>query len=442
MKPKYASEIHTIRRFYARSLKNFRDLYIYLPPSYGLQPERHYPVLYMHDGQNIFDGSSSYSGSGWEMHRVTDDLIARQQIEEILIVGIAHQNDQRLSEYAHTDGSFEGHPIKGKGLLYEAFLIEDVKPFIEANYRVLSGPENTALMGSSMGGLVTFNIGLRHPKLFGKLGVVSPSFWWGGDATLKQVSKLSRNQLPVRLWIDMGDSEGPFMEGFTEVIQALLSKGISPQEAMAHRIVHGAIHSEADWMRRVHCPLLYFFGLIGYPERMELHGRDLIGVEGAPCRINPVVFYSSGFSVTPHPVVFESSSPVVLTVDAENTLCPHEAGVATLTARWEHLKVCRQYSVIPSLPSEVMLTIKVSVPEDTTGDSVYLGTYAPDEYILEETEEGFVTQLTLKRDTLFSFKFTQGSWGNVEKDRDGRDISARRILIVEDATVHFTVESW
>lgn len=435
-------EIHTLHRFYARALNNFRNLYIYLPPSYASQPDRRYPVLYMQDGQNIFSGESSYSGAGWEIHRVADELIARGQIEEIIIVGIAHQNEQRLSEYAHADGSFQGHPVKGKGLLYEAFLIEDVKPFIESNYRVLAGPEHTALMGSSMGGLVTFNIGLRRPDLFGKLGVLSPSFWWGGDATLQTVKRLPKNRLPARLWLDMGDAEGHFNDGFTEVVQALYRKGIRPQEELACWVIPGGTHSEVDWMRRAHCPLLYLFGDIGFPERLELHGRDLIGLEGPGCQVRPMVVYSTGFCITPHPVAFNSSRPEVLTVAPDLTLQPHRAGEATLEACWEHLRTCRHYAVTESLSPEVTLTLTVSVPEGTAGEAVYIGTYSPTEHPLQETDDGFAVRLTLKRDSLLSFKFTRGSWDTVEKTASGADIPSRRLHATEDATVHLTVEGW
>lgn len=439
----YRSEIQTIHRFYARALNNFRSLYVYLPPSYHLQPDRRFPVLYMHDGQNIFSGESSYSGSGWEVHRVADELIARRQIQELIIVGIAHQNDQRLSEYAHSDGSFQGHPVKGRGLQYESFLIDDVKPFVESNYRVLPGPESTALMGSSMGGLVTFNIGLRRPEVFGKLGVVSPSFWWGGQgAVLKQVQKLSQTQLPKRLWIDMGDAEGHFQEGFTEVIRALQQKGIRPQEEMACWVIPGGIHSEVDWMHRVHCPLLYFFGEVGFPERLELHGRDLIGIQGLPYRINPVAIYSSGFALTPHPVVLESSREDILTIAPDYTLIPRQPGEALITARWDHLRTSRQYAVTPSLSPEVTITVDVTVPEDTGEEPVFMGIFSPTDHVLWETDWGFTVQLTLKRDSVLSFKFTRGSWDAVEKDSQGGEIPSRRLLASEDATFHFTIESW
>lgn len=442
MIPTYQSEIQIVHRFYSRALNNFRCLRIYLPPSYHLQPDRHYPVLYMHDGQNIFSGDSSYSGAGWEIHHAADELIARRQMQELIIVGIDHQNDQRLSEFAHTDGSFNGHPVKGKGLKYESFLIEDVKPYIESNYRALPGPENTALMGSSMGGLVTFNIGLRHPKVFGKLGVLSPSFWWGGDATLRQVRKLTRNHLPKRMWIDIGDAENHFGEGFTEVVQTLLEKGIKPQDEMACWVIPGGIHSETDWMHRVHCPLLYFFGEVGFPERMELHGRDLIGVRGSEYRINPVAIYSSGFCITPHPVQFESSRPDILTVDPNYTLRPHQPGETVLTAGWEHLRISRRYAVTEFLSQEVTITVEVTVPEETAGESVFIGTFGPADHQLEETDEGFTGKLVLKRDSIMNFKFTRGSWDAVERDSSGHDIPSRRILASEDATVHFTVESW
>jgi predicted alpha/beta superfamily hydrolase len=256
----YQSELTTIKRFYSRALDNFRTLRLYLPPSYWLEPERCFPVLYMHDGQNIFGGEYSYSGAGWEIHQVADELIEQQRIEEIVIVGIDNMESERLSEYAHTDGSFEGSSVPGKGLLYEKFLLEDIKPFIEANYRVLGDPENIALMGSSMGGLITLNIGLRHPDVFKKLGVLSPSFWWDTDHILETVRQLPKDELPARMWIDMGDAERNFKRGFFEVVQMFWYRGVVRHHQMACWVIPGGVHSEVDWMYRAQGPLLYFFG--------------------------------------------------------------------------------------------------------------------------------------------------------------------------------------
>jgi pimeloyl-ACP methyl ester carboxylesterase len=231
-------------------------------------------------------------------------------------------------------------------LLYESFLLEDVKPFIEANFRVLDGREHTGLMGSSMGGLVTFQIGLRHPEVFGKLGVLSPSFWWNPQRTLRQIDRLPKKKLPTRLWIDMGDAEGPLMEDFVIVLTRLRQKGIKPQEEMACWMVPEGTHSETAWMNRVYCPLLYLFGEPGYPEQLVLDGSSQVSLQEPPRRILLTALYTSGFCLSPHPVRFTSSRPGVLKVGSNQTLQPRKIGETVITASWEGLKVSRRYSVV------------------------------------------------------------------------------------------------
>jgi len=335
----------SIHRFYSRALKNFRSLYIYLPPSYGFEPDRRYPVLYMHDGQNIFDGSRSYSGDGWEIHQTADELIAAGLMEEILIVGIAHQNERRLSEYAHMDGAYQGSSVKGRGLQYESFLLNDVKPFIEANFRVLPGKENTGLMGSSMGGLVSFNIGLRHPEVFGKLGVLSPSFWWNPGKTLKQIKRLPNSKMPTRMWMDMGEQEGQLSQDFSMMVKQLRKKGISESENMACWLVPEGSHSEKAWMSRVHCPLLYLFGETGKPEQLMIDDLPLVKIKERKRQMLITAVYNTGFCHTPYPVRYISSRPDILSVTDEGVFMPHQSGEAVITVLWDKLEVSQNYQV-------------------------------------------------------------------------------------------------
>ncbi|WP_422484941.1 alpha/beta hydrolase [Gudongella sp. DL1XJH-153] len=250
-----------IQEFPSRSLNNTREINIYIPSSYYGSTEESYPVLYMHDGQNIFDGERAYAGVGWSVHEVLDELVERGMIRELIIVGIDNMQKDRLSEYAHTNSRFKRERIKGKGKLYERFLIEELKPFIDSNFRTLSGPENAGLMGSSMGGLVTFNIGFRNPHVFGRLGIISPSFWWGTRANLKTVDMNQDAIINSRIWIDMGTKEGGLDRSFDSVVERILSKCDGSKENIEAHWIMGAGHTELDWQRRVHWPLIHLFGL-------------------------------------------------------------------------------------------------------------------------------------------------------------------------------------
>lgn len=337
-----------LHRFYSRALNNFRSLYIYLPPSYRIEPERYYPVLYMHDGQNIFTGEASYSGMGWEIHQTAQELIQGGAMEEIIIVGIANIGEQRLNEYAHYDYHTFGKNVKGRGALYERFVLEDVMPFIEANFRVMTGPENTGLMGSSMGGLITFMMGTHHPDVFGKLGIVSPSFWWSPTDLMPYVDSLDPAGMPDKLWIDMGDSEGGLKEGFDAVLGRLLELRDNPKSnfEMEAWIVPGGKHSEYDWQMRAHCPLLYLFGDIGTPANLELHAPDTVHQGDLTHFLRPVLAYDSGFCVTPFEAKCWSASPEILSLGWNLQLYPNAAGTAVLHGVFDQFKAACKCSVI------------------------------------------------------------------------------------------------
>lgn len=250
-----------IEEFYSHILNNTREINIYLPPSYYESTDKSYPVLYMHDGQNIFDGERAYAGVGWMVHETHDDLVERGMIREIIIVGIDNMEQDRLSEYSHFNGKYKRERIQAKGWLYERFLIEELKPFIDENFRTLTNPEDTGLMGSSMGGLVTFNIGFRNPDVFGRLGIISPSFWWSTRENIKTVYMHQDAIENSRMWIDMGTREGNLDKSFDKVVEHILSIYDSSKGGIEAHWIIGAAHTEADWQRRVHWPLIHLFGL-------------------------------------------------------------------------------------------------------------------------------------------------------------------------------------
>ncbi|MGV2686533.1 esterase, partial [Clostridium perfringens] len=139
-------------------LNNERDMFIYLPVSYENDVEKRYPVLYMHDGQHMF--FEDHKGESWDIHTTVDALVSEGKMKEIIVVAISHVEDTRISEYMHANP--DGHNIfntTNQGELYEEFLIKEVKPYIDKEYRTLPDKRNTALMGSSAGGLVSYNIG-------------------------------------------------------------------------------------------------------------------------------------------------------------------------------------------------------------------------------------------------------------------------------------------
>lgn len=180
-------------------LKNGRPLFVYLPPSYTRQPEQRYPVLYMQDGQNLFDATTSYS-SEWRVDE-TMQRLSREGLEA-MVVGVPHAGDQRIAEYSPFTDPYHG---AGRADHYLAFLADTVKPLVDRDFRTLPGREHTGIMGSSMGGLVSLYAFFRCPHLFGFAGVMSPSLWLADQAIFDFVAGAAPN--PGRLYLDVGTRE-------------------------------------------------------------------------------------------------------------------------------------------------------------------------------------------------------------------------------------------
>lgn len=242
-------------QFRSQYLRNQRDLIVYLPPGYDDQPQRHFPVLYLHDGQNLFDGATSFiPGMDWHVGQTADEFIQAARVEPLMIVGIYNAGKQRLGEYTPTRAPKLGG---GRANSYAKFLLEEVRPFVQENYRALEGPENTGVGGSSLGGLVSLYVGLRKPHIFGKIAALSPSVWWNERVILRFAAAAPVRPLP-HIWLDIGTREGARtvddVERFRDV---LLKKGWQAGRDLHYERVEGAEHNEAAWAQRVG-PFLQF----------------------------------------------------------------------------------------------------------------------------------------------------------------------------------------
>lgn len=241
-----------------------RDVLVYLPPGYDKEPSRRYPVLYMNDGQNIFDAASA--GMEWQMDETAEKLIGSGQIESVIIVGV-YNTEAREDEYTPTYMEWkrpDGVVLKGGGKadLYGRLLIEELKPFIDRTYRTLPEPRHIGLGGASHGGLVSLHLGLKHPDVFGNLLVVSPSVPRDDYAILKTVAALP-TKTAQRIWVDMGTREGDeLLTGARRLREALLAKGWKPGADLKYLEQEraGAGHDEIAWASRVEGMLQFLYG--------------------------------------------------------------------------------------------------------------------------------------------------------------------------------------
>lgn len=225
---------------------------VYLPPGYARDTRRPYPVLYLHDGQNVFDGRTSYvPGQYWRVRESADELLGRRKIEPLIIAAVYHGGENRLAEYTPT----KTRKLGGGGLAaHGRMMVDELRPWLAARYRVLPHARHTGLGGSSLGGLATLCLGLEHPKVYGKLAIFSPSVWWDHRVVLKRLQAMSQPQRQ-RIWLDIGTAEGdaPFSSARdVRLLKALLvTRGWREGRNLHYLEADGGTHSEAAWAARV-----------------------------------------------------------------------------------------------------------------------------------------------------------------------------------------------
>jgi predicted alpha/beta superfamily hydrolase len=235
-----------------------RDLVVYLPPGYEQQSERRYPVLYLHDGQNLFEGATAFvPGQDWHVSDTAEERITAGVIEPVIIVGIYNAGRHRIDEYTPTRDRKQG--AGGDAGLYGQMLTRELKPFIDSTYRTLPDPANTGLGGSSLGGLVTLYLGMLHPDIFGKLAVLSPSVWWDNRVILKLVRMVDPKPR-LQIWLDIGTGEGgKHVLNARALRDELLKAGWVMGADLIYAEIPEANHSEAAWAARVGPFLEYLF---------------------------------------------------------------------------------------------------------------------------------------------------------------------------------------
>ena len=242
---KIVGDIRYHKNFRSVSLENERDIFVWLPPSYSILNEKRYPVLYMHDGQNLVDPETSYAGIDWQVDETVTRLIKSGKLKEIIVVGINNTKD-RLEEYSDS--------VKGNN--YIKFITKELKAFVDSNYRTLTDSKNNAVMGSSMGGLISFIIAWKNPEVFSMAGCLSSSFYYDNDKIFKTVENDANTRKGLKIYIDHG--EDGLVRG-QKMFSVLTQKGYMVGTDIDYFYSPGAEHNEAAWAERLARPLLFFF---------------------------------------------------------------------------------------------------------------------------------------------------------------------------------------
>ena len=252
-------QLHLHPGFRSRILPDRRDLIVYTPPGYDEHPERHYPVLYLNDGQNLFDPRTSFiPGRTWEVREAADAAIGAHEVEPLVIVGIYNTGDRRLAEYTHErDWRMGG----GEADQYGELLTNELMPWIAAHYRVRREREHTGLGGSSLGGLVSLYLGLRDAEVFGRLAVLSPSVWWNHKSIVGYLDEQAAHiEDKPRIWLDVGDHEGRITLRDAELLaKRLRANGWRDGDTLHFERIQGGTHDETSWSLRVRPMLKFLF---------------------------------------------------------------------------------------------------------------------------------------------------------------------------------------
>ncbi len=241
-----------LRGLHSPQLDNQRDITVYLPPSYATPLDRRYPVLYMHDGQNLFDARTSFAGE-WDVDGVIDAASAEGL--EAIVVGIPNMGAERCNEYSPFDDAKHG-PARGDA--YLQFVVDTIKPIIDADFRTNPQAQQTGIVGSSMGGLISLYAFFKRPDVFGLAGVMSPALWYGQRqifAFLEQAHAAAG-----RIYVDVGTREGTDeLRDVTRLRDRLIKMGYSHGHDLLFIVDFGAGHNEQAWAARMKKMLEFFY---------------------------------------------------------------------------------------------------------------------------------------------------------------------------------------
>lgn len=248
--------LERIHGFESKILGNTREVTIYLPPNYDDRTDQRYPVLYMQDGQNLFDAERAYiPGQHWKLKEAADTAIGERTASPMIIVAVDHAGIGRLDEYTPVQDA--KHKGGGRADDYTRMLIEELKPVIDESFRTLTDAPNTGIAGSSLGGLVALHAAMTRPDVFGRIAAMSPSVWWGNRAILDEIEAFDGP--PPRLWADTGGREGlEALQNARELRDRITAKGWG-DEVFRYYEDRRADHSERAWERRVRTVLEFLF---------------------------------------------------------------------------------------------------------------------------------------------------------------------------------------
>jgi predicted alpha/beta superfamily hydrolase len=261
-------------------LNRTRRVWIYLPNDYGTAPSKRYPVLYLHDGQNVFDNCTSFSGE-WGVDETLSQL-QQQGVDATgaIVVAVDNGGADRLNEYSPWNNSRYGG---GQGDQYVDFLVQTLKPYIDQNYRTLTGREYTGIAGSSMGGLISTYAALKYPQVFSKVGVFSPAFWFAEKPLFQYLRQHPANPAS-RFYFVSGSTESQTMVPLMQAMRDSLAKGGVPMANLSFNVKTDGQHAEWFWKREFSAAYQWLMQPAVVTSNGHRHQKILLGAYPNPVK--------------------------------------------------------------------------------------------------------------------------------------------------------------
>ncbi|MFO0747290.1 MAG: alpha/beta hydrolase-fold protein [Myxococcota bacterium] len=420
-----------------------RGVRVYLPADFDASGATRYPVLYMHDGQNLFDPGATAFGE-WGVDETIDDLTTRGVVPPTLVVAVDNTAD-RFGDYTPTVDPNDGG---GNAEAYGTWLVDTLKPAIDGLFPTRCEREHTAVAGSSLGGLVSTYLGMRWPTVFGRVAAVSPSYWWDGEQLLREL-EADGAPMPMRFWIDMGSGEGdtgphdldPGVAEARRAFHAALAAGLVLGKDVAYLEALGAPHNESAWRQRLGSILGFLLsddGFASFPgdeSLVLLPSGEGLYLEGRP---HVLVVAEAHRGTGPRPArmtlprsALRADGPV--TFDSDGILTAVSVGSSTVTAELGDLTTSATLAIHPAGLAPVVF--EAQLPETTPsgaivylmGDLAALGEWDPAAIALQPPHGGRATshELALPTATTFQYQYTLGSAATVETTADGGPVGKR-----------------
>lgn len=445
-----------------------RRVVIWLPEAYDQQPEARFPVMYLHDGQNLFDPREAAFGVAWDFETTTTRLIAEGQIPPIILVAADNTVDRTVDYTPSVD------PGRGEGgglPLYTEWLVDDLKPWVDARLRTRCQPLYTGIGGSSLGGLASVWILKTAQDTFGRAMAMSSSLWWDGEAALSWAPDIAGPWAEGhRLWLDAGNREG---EGFEDaegdglgsvarhsraLRDALIAEGLRFGVDLAYLETPLDPHNEGAWARRLPDALAFLWGEAdpGAPTELtpRVYGPVAVGRRRAAAA-DARLPHAGAVTLPGQAVRWGVDDEALAEVSLEGDVTGLAAGVITLEASSvedPEIRGALNVEIGADPEAEIAVRFEITVPEGTPAeDTIYLGGSLPalgswqaDGLALGLSEGGaplWIGEAALPPGA-FEFKVTRGSWETVEKGANGEEIANRQAVAAEGATVEGVVLRW